>query len=80
MGMSYLVKWRLLGSKKILQSNDIYAVPADAIEFASAILAQDPLEIWIEGPDGLRIERQTISRACVSRRSPGPSARTGMRH
>jgi hypothetical protein len=38
------------------------------------------VEIWIEGPEELRIEREAISRACSDRRSPGPSARAGMRH
>jgi hypothetical protein len=48
-----------------------YALPAEVVDFASTILAQDPFEIWIEGPEGLRIERDAISRASGAR-SLGP--------
>jgi hypothetical protein len=68
--MSYLVKWRLHGERGTLESPETYAVPADAIDFASAIFAQHPIDIWIEGPDGLRIEQDAISRASSPRRSP----------
>ena len=78
--MPYRVKWKLNGKRETLQSLETYAVPADAVDFASTILAQHPLEIWIEGPAGLRIEREAISRACSDRRSPEPSAGAGMRH
>jgi len=77
--MAYRVKWRLNGRRETLESRESYAVPADAIDFASTILAQHPLEIWIEGPEGLRIERDAISRACGARRPAGPSQHMGTR-
>ena len=70
-GMSYRVKWQLSGKRETRESRETYAVPADAVDFACTILAQHPVEIWIEGPEGLRIERDAISRASGAR-SPGP--------
>ena len=75
--MSYRVKWKLNGKGRTLESRETYAVPADAIDFASTILAQHPLEIWIEGPEGLRIEREAISRASQNRGPPRLSPRMG---
>jgi hypothetical protein len=77
LSMSYLVKWRLNGERRTLQSPDTYAVPADAIGFASTIFAQHPIDIWIEGPDGLRIERDVILRASENRGPPRLSPRVG---
>jgi hypothetical protein len=76
MSMSYRVRWKLNG-RETLQSRQTYAVPADAVDFASTILAQHPLEIWIEGPEGLRIEREAISRASQNRGPPRLSPRMG---
>jgi hypothetical protein len=78
--MAYRVKWKLNDKRETLQSRETYAVPADAVNFASTILPQQPVEIWIEGPDGLRIEREAISRASGDRRSSSPSRRMGTRH
>jgi hypothetical protein len=69
--MAYRVKWILNGKRGTLQSRETYALPAEAVDFASTILAQNPADIWIEGPEELRIEREAISRACGPRR-PGP--------
>jgi hypothetical protein len=71
--MAYVIRWRLRG--RTYHSRETYAVPADAIDFASAILPQNPLEIWIEGPEGVRIERDAISRASRDRASPPRTAR-----
>ena len=70
--MSYVVKWKLSGGKQTLRSAEAYAVPADAISFACAIFKQHPIEIWIEGPEGLRIERDAIFRACQDRGASRP--------
>jgi hypothetical protein len=78
--MAYRVKWKLNGKRETLQSRETYALPAGAVDFASTILPQQPVEIWIEGPEGLRIEREALSRACGDRRPTGPSQRTGTRH
>ena len=78
--MSYQVKWKLGYKRETFQSRETYAVPGDAIDFACTVLAQHPIEIWIEGPEGLRIEREAISRACTASRAPGPSQRVNTRH
>ena len=75
--MAYLVKWRLRGERRTFQSPETYPVPSDAIDFASTIFVHGPIEIWIEGPDGVRIERDAISRASRDRRSPRLSPRMG---
>ena len=77
MGMAYRVRWKLNGKRETLQSAETYAVPGDAIDFASTVLAQHPIEIWIEGPDGLRIEQSVISRASQNRAPPRLSPRMG---
>ena len=66
--MPYVVKWRLLGEIQHRQSRTQYTVPSAAIEFACTILKQFPLEIWIEGPSGVRIERHVIIRHCSGHR------------
>lgn len=70
--MSYVVKWKLSGDKETLQSRKTYAVPSDAIDFACTIFKQHPVEIWIEGPEGIRIERDVIFQECRGRGSPRP--------
>ena len=75
--MAYLVKWRLRGERRTFESPETYAVPSAAIEFAATILAQHPIEIWIEGPGGLRIEQSAISRASQNRGPPRLSPRMG---
>jgi len=68
--MSYVVKWKLRGKEQTFQSRVAYAVPSDAIDFARTIFSQHPVKIWIEGPEGVRIERDAISRASRDRGSP----------
>lgn len=68
--MSYMVKWKLIGETQTRQSPQTYAGPSQAIDFACTIFKQLPVEIWIEGPGGVRIERDAIFRECRSR---GPS-------
>ena len=70
--MSYVVKWKLIGESQTRQSPQTYAGPSHAIDFACTIFKQLPVEIWIEGPDGLRIERDVIFRECRSRGPPRP--------
>lgn len=65
--MPYVVKWRLSGERRILQSPAAFAVPAAAIDFACTVFKQHPAEIWIEGPGGIRIERDVIFRQCQER-------------
>jgi len=65
--MPWVVKWKLSNGRETLQSRQAYAVPSDAIDFAGTIFKQHPVEIWIEGPGGSRIERDAIFRQCQDR-------------
>jgi len=69
--LPYVVKWRETLTGPILQSPDAYAVPSAAIDYVCANLRQLPNDIWIEGPNGLRIERAVILRGCEDRLPPG---------
>jgi hypothetical protein len=70
--MSYVVKWKLIGEAQTRQSPQTYAGPSHAINFACNILKQLPVDIWIEGPGEVRIERDVIYRECHSRGPPCP--------
>jgi hypothetical protein len=65
--MPYVVKWRLAGERRTLQSPAAFTTPAAAIDFACPVFKQHPAEIWIEGPGGIRIERDIIFRQCQER-------------
>jgi hypothetical protein len=65
--MPYIVKWIVMGQQKLNETPTAYPTPSDAIEFACTILKQRPQEIWIEGPSGIRIEREAIERNCEAR-------------
>lgn len=67
--MSYVVKWRLSPGSKNRESPIAYRTPLEALDFACTILNQSPTEIWIEGPNNVRIEREIIRRHCQSRGS-----------
>ena len=43
--MPYVVKWRLSGKKKTLQSRATYANPSAAIDFACTVFKEHPVEI-----------------------------------
>lgn len=66
--MSYVVKWRLSGKSQTFESSATYAVPSNAIDFACTVFKQHPVDIWVEGPGGIRIERSVIFRQCQDRR------------
>lgn len=66
--MSYVVKWRLSGKSQTFESPATYAVPSNAIDFACTVFKQHPVDIWVEGPGGIRIERKVIFRQCQDRR------------
>ena len=65
--MPYVVKWLLSAGGKTLQSPAMYALPSAAIDFACTVFKQNPVEIWVEGPGGIRIERDVILRECQGR-------------
>jgi hypothetical protein len=69
--MSYVVKWRLSGKSQTFESPASYPVPSNAIDFACTVFKQHPLDIWVEGPGGIRIERKVIFRQCQDRRPSG---------
>jgi hypothetical protein len=58
--MAYVVKWVVAGQRKIHESPAGYAIPSTAIDFACTVLKQRPERIWIEGPNGIRIEQDAI--------------------
>jgi hypothetical protein len=68
--MSYVVMWRMSGKSKTHESTVAYHTPSAAIDFACTLFKLHPAEIWIEGPGGIRIERNAIFRQCQER---GPS-------
>jgi hypothetical protein len=65
------VKWKLTRGGSVLESPTAYLVPATAIDFACGQFARGAHDIWIEGPNGIRIERDAIARSC---RDQGPRA------
>ncbi len=67
--MPYSVKWKLTRGGQVLESPTVFLVPAAAIDFACAQFDRALYDIWIEGPNGIRIERDAISRSC---RDQGP--------
>jgi hypothetical protein len=65
--MPYVVRWKFNADDSPRESPKAYSSPAAAIDFACAILKEHPLEIWIDGPGDLRIERNVIVRHCRDR-------------
>ena len=65
--MAYVVRWILAGQTKIRQAQRAYGTPSEAIDFACVILRERPEKIWIEGPNGIRIEHPTIKANCEAR-------------
>ena len=65
--MAYIVKWVAGGQTKVYVATTAYSTPSKAIDFACTILKQRPENIWIEGPNGLRIERDKIKANCEVR-------------
>jgi hypothetical protein len=47
--MRYVVKWRLTGESRTLQSPAAFALPGAAIDFACTVFKQHPVEIWSKG-------------------------------
>ena len=74
--MPYSVKWKLTRGGQVLESPTVFLVPAAAIDFACAQFDRALYDIWIEGPNGIRIERDAISRSC---RDQGPPRAAGKR-
>ena len=70
--MPYVVKWVSAGQRNPREWPTTFPTPSEAIDFARTIFTQHPREIWIEGPEGLRIERDAISRASRDRGSGRP--------
>jgi hypothetical protein len=68
----YVVKWVSAGQKNLREWPTTFPTPSEAIDFARAIFSRKPREIWIEGPEGLRIERDAIVRASRDRGSGPP--------
>jgi hypothetical protein len=65
--MPYVVRWVAAGQVMIRQNPKAYATPGAAVDFACTILKQRPEKIWIEGPNGHRIEREAIELNCEAR-------------
>lgn len=67
--MPYVVKWTELGQTETRESPSAYRDAPQAMEFACGVLKQKPDSIWIEGPNGVRIERMVIKLNCDAWRS-----------
>jgi hypothetical protein len=66
--MPYVVKWVPAGQRNPREWPTAFATPSDAINFACTILRQRPLNIWIEGPGDVRLDKDVIIRNCKARR------------
>jgi len=75
--LPYVVKWKLTEGGDTFQSPDAFAVPSAAIDFACAELRPLPEIVWIEGPNGVQIERSVIWRGCQDRRPPNRLVKRG---
>lgn len=54
--MQYIVKWRAKERpKEIKSSPSTYPNPSQAIDFASAVLDSQPVDVWIEDVSGQQI-------------------------
>jgi hypothetical protein len=58
--MPYVVRWIVSGQRRINETPFPYSNAGEAIGFACIVLRHQPTEIWIEGPRGIRIEKETI--------------------
>jgi hypothetical protein len=67
--MPYIVKWRATLRGHVVESPTAYPGPAAAVDFACAQFGAPVYDIWIEGPNGVRIERNAILK---SRQDQGP--------
>ena len=65
--MPYVVKWVSAGQRNTREWPTTFPTPSEAMEFACTVLRQKPLNIWIEGPSHLRMERDVIMRNCKAR-------------
>ena len=63
--------WKLPGGSPRTRSSEPFALPSKAVSYACGILKQGPLQIWIEGPAGVRIEQSAIERLCSAGRPDG---------
>ncbi len=53
--MPYFVKWYIAGQDEAQEQQTAYADPDHAINFACAILPQDPIDIWVEDEAGNQV-------------------------
>jgi hypothetical protein len=65
--MPYVVKWVPAGAGNPREWPTTFPTPLEAVDFACTILRQRPENIWIEGPSGLRMDRDVIMRNCKAR-------------
>ena len=65
--MSYVVKWVAIGESNSREWPTTFRTPSEAIDLACSVLRQKPEDIWIEGPRGVRMDRDVIIRNCSAR-------------
>ena len=66
--MPYFVKWYIAGQDEAQEQQTAYATPDHAMDFACAILRQDPTDIWVEDDAGNQIALDArIRRHCGAR-------------
>ena len=66
--MAYVVIWVPAGGRNPRKSPTAFPTPSEAVDFACTVLRQRPENIWIEGPSGLRMDRDVIVRNCKALR------------
>jgi hypothetical protein len=64
--MPYVVKWVPAGERNLREWPTTFSTPSQAVDFACTVLREKPNDIWIEGPSGIRIDRDVIERNCRS--------------
>ena len=66
--MRYLVKWRLAARNKTVEHYLRYERRSEALNFACAVLNQNPTDIWVEDEYGAHIaEKHNIIDHCRQR-------------
>ncbi len=60
--MRYLIKWRLAVRNKTVEHYVRYERRSEALDFACAVLNQNPTDIWMEEEHGIRTaDKQNIT-------------------
>ena len=66
--MPYFVKWYIAGQDEAQEQQTAYATSDHAMDFACAILRQDPADIWVEDDSGNQVALAArIRRHCAAR-------------